>query len=245
MPGFGVRQRWADAGDFHLSGQITLWRIPEGTRLASYPTRTRSGIDVATDFAATSDLSLAAYGLLGGRIRVIDLRDGKELWTAVASKEFITALAFSPDGKTLASAAGFAESDIRLWDVATGKEIGQLEGHGSWVSSLVFWPDGKKLASSSADQTIRTWDVASRKCLDVLRGHRQEVWRLALLPDDKTLVSGGKDGTVCFWDTSVTHPHQLRITLPAENVRNWNFAPDGRSVLTLDQQGQVAQWTGP
>ncbi|MGA9451799.1 MAG: serine/threonine-protein kinase [Verrucomicrobiia bacterium] len=225
-------------------GQITLWRIPEGTRLAGYPSE-QSGIDVGTDFAATSDLSLAAYGLLGGRMRVIDLRTGKELWTAVASKEFITALAFSPDGKTLASAAGFAESDIRLWDVATGKQIGQLEGNGSWVSSLVFWPDGKKLATSSADQTIRTWDVASRKCLDVLRGHRQEVWRLALLPDDKTLVSGGKDGTVCFWDTSVTHSHQLRITLPAENVRNWNFAPDGRSVLTLDQQGQVAQWTGP
>ncbi len=119
-----------------------------------------------------------------------------------------------------------------------------LEGHSSWVSSLVFSPDGKKLTSSSADQTIRIWDVASQKCVDVLRGHRQEVWRLALLPDDKTLVSGAKDGTVCFWDTSVTHPHQSRITVPAQNVINWNFAPDGRSLLTLDGQGQVAQWSG-
>ena len=153
------------------------------------------------------------------------------------------ALAFSPDGKILASAGGIAESDIRLWDVATGKETGQLEGHGYWVGSLVFWPDGKKLASSSADQTIRIWEVASRKCLDVLRGHREEVWRLALLPDDKTLVSGAKDGTVCFWDTSVTHPRQPHITLP-ENVVNWSFASDGRSVLSLDQQGQVSQWNG-
>jgi WD40 repeat protein/serine/threonine protein kinase len=224
-------------------GQITLWRIPEGTRLASYPSE-QSGIDVGTDFAATADLSLATCGLSGGRMRVIDLRTGKELWTAVASKELITALAFSPDGKTLASAAGFAESDIRLWDVATGKQIGQLEGNGSWVSSLVFSSDGKKLISSSADETIRTWDVANQKCLDVLRGHRQEVWRLALLPDDKTLVSGAKDGTVCLWDTSVTHSHQPCITLPTENVRNWNFAPDGQSVLTLNRQGQVALWTG-
>lgn len=162
----------------------------------------------------------------------------------MAAKEFITTLAFSPDGKTLASAAGYTESDIRLWDAATGKRIGQLEGHSSWVSALVFWPDGKKLASSSADQTIRTWDMASQKSLDVLRGHRLEVWRLALLPDNKTLVSGGKDGTVCFWDTSVMQLHPPRSALPTKNVVTANFAPDGRSILTLNQKGQVMQWAG-
>ena len=226
-----------------IGGHITLWGMPDGTRMASYPSELFA-FGPQCGFAATRDLSIAACGLTGGRIRVTDLRDGKELWTAVASKGYITALAFSPDGRTLASAGGYSESDIRLWDVATGKQIGQLEGHGSYVISLMFWPDGKELASSGTDQTIRTWDVASQKCLDVLRGHRLEVWRLALLPDGKTLVSGAKDGTVCFWDTSVVHPHQPRITLPAENVVRWSFAADGRSILTLDEQGRVAQWTG-
>ena len=196
----------------------------------------QTGVGPGTLFAATPDLSLAAYVLRssgdGERIRVVDLRDGKELWSAVAAKQFVTALAFSPDGKMLASAAGYGESDIRLWDVATGKEIGRLEGHNSWVSSLVFWPDGGKLASASADQTIRIWDVASRKCLDVMRGHRDEVWRLALLPDNRTLVSGGKDGEVCLWDTSVPHPRLERITLREGNA-GWHFSrgqpghPDG------------------
>jgi eukaryotic-like serine/threonine-protein kinase len=225
-------------------GHITIWRIPEGAKLTSYPSEQRSGLAPATGFAATSDLVLAAYGTESGRVHVMNLHDGKELWSAVASKLYITALTFSPDGKTLASAAGFGESDIRLWDVATGKEIGRLEGHKGWVGSLVFWPDGRKLASSSADQTIRIWDVASRKCLDVLRGHRLEVWRLVLLPDDKTLVSGAKDGAVCLWDTSVTHPHEPRITIPAK-VLNWCFTPDSRSVVTLDDAGQVARWRGP
>jgi WD40 repeat protein len=189
-------------------------------------------------------LGLAAYGATTGQVRVIHLHDGKELWSAVASKQYVTALAFSPDSKTVASAAGFGESDIRLWDVATAKEIGRLEGHKAWVGSLVFWPDGKKLASCSADQTIRIWDVATRKCLDVLRGHRLEVWRLVLLPDDKTLVSGSKDGAVCLWDTSVTHPHQPRITVPGQ-VLNWCFATDSRSLVTLDQAGHVARWSGP
>jgi WD40 repeat protein/serine/threonine protein kinase len=227
------------------NGYLTLWRMPDGVKLASYPSDIHH-VGPATSFAATADLSLAAYATGASpeqRIAVMDLRTGTNLWTAAAAKVFITALAFSPDGKTLASAAGFAESDIRLWDVATGKETGRLAGHGSWVSSLVFSPDGKKLISSSADQTIRTWDVADQKCLDVLRGHRQEVWRLAMLPDGKTLVSGGKDGAVCFWDTSVTHHGQPRITVP-ESVVAWRFAPDSRSLLTLNRQGQVARWSG-
>ncbi len=225
-------------------GHITLWRIPEGTKLASYPNEQEFQMDAAAGFAATSDLGLAAYGTTSGQVRVVDLRDGRLLWAAVASKFILTALAFSPDGKTLASAAGFGESDIRLWDVVTGKEIGLLEGRKTWVGSLVFWPDGKRLASGSADQTIRVWDVSSRKSLDVLRGHRLEVWRLALLPDNETLVSGSKDGVVCVWDTSVTHPRSESVTWPGKII-NWHFAPDSRSVVTLDSEGKVARWSGP
>jgi WD40 repeat protein len=162
----------------------------------------------------------------------------------VAADVFITALAFSPDKKTLASAAGFSESDIRLWDVATGKETGRLKGHGTWVSSLLFSPDGKKVISGSADQTIRVWDLASQTCVDVLRGHRQEVWRLAWLPDGKTLVSGGKDGTVCLWDTSIPHPRQPCLTV-ASNILTWHFAPDGQSILILDSQGKILRRAGP
>jgi WD40 repeat protein len=223
-------------------GLINLWRVADGIKLASYPSE--QFVDfTSAGFAVTADLGLAAYGLEAGQIRVVDLRDGRAVWTSAAAKDQVRALAFSPDGKTLASAAGFTESDIRLWDVGTGREIGRLEGHNRWVGALLFWPDGQKLASASADQTIRTWDVASRKCLDVLRGHRLEVWRLALLPDNKTLVSGSKDGAVCLWDTSVTHPRRESTTLP-DDIAFWRFTPDSRSVVTLDNEGRVARWSG-
>ena len=230
-----------------INGDVSLCRVSDGTKLASFPATDLYNIFTDIGFAVTPDLGLAAfsYGQMNSqRVRVIDLRNGKELWHTAAPKQYITTLAFSPDGKMLATAAGFNESDIHLWNVATGKEIGTLAGHGGFVSSIVFWPDGKKLASSSGDKTIRIWNVPGRKCLDVLRGHRQEVRRLALMPDDKTLVSGGKDGTVCVWDTSVTHPSQPRITVP-ERVVDWCFSPDGPSVLTLDRQGQVTRWPGP
>lgn len=223
-------------------GTITLWHMPDGSKLTGYPSEQGAMGPATNAFAATPDLRLAAYGLRQKRIRVLDLRDGKELWTAEASLENIIALAFSPDGKTLASAAGFGEKDIRLWDVATGEEIGRLEGHGAFVSSLVFWPDGKRLASSSGDQTIRIWDVASQTCLDVLRGHHLEVFRLALLADGKTLVSGGKDGTVCVLDTSTLHPRQPHMTLPGR-FGAWCFAPGGQSILTVGENG-VTRWSG-
>jgi serine/threonine protein kinase/WD40 repeat protein len=234
-----------------LGEQIVLWRVSDGIKLASFPSPGDINFD-ATEFAVTRDFSLAAFP--SGppnpqRVRVMDLRNGKELWTAVASPEHVLALAFSPDGTTLASAAGYVEGDIGLWDAATGAKIGSLLGHTAWVGSLVFWPDGKKLASASADQTIRIWDVGSRECLDVMRGHRSEVWRLALLPDHKTLVSGGKDGTVCLWDASVAHARQENIILPVRVrgwtlAHGWGFAPNSRSILAMDTNGEVARWTG-
>ena len=247
LDGFGVGVVFSQDGRTLVTstaeGSITLWQIPDGTKQASHPCEQQADMAPSTGFAATSDLRLAAYSTRTGQIRVQNLRDGQELWRAVASKAYITALAFSPDGKTLASAAGFGESDIRLWDVATGKETGRLEGHQGWVGSLVFWPDGKKLASASADQTIRTWDISSRQCLDVLRGHRQEVWRLALLPDNRTLVSGCKDGTVCVWDTSITHPRPQSITW-SDRIADWRFTPDGHSVVTLNHEGRLMRSYG-
>ena len=221
---------------------IALWRVSDAARLASYPCTQPNYPYESTGFAITPDLGLAAYAS-GRGIRVLDLRSGKELWTAAVTKDRVLALTFSPDGKILASADGFDESNIYLWDAATGNEIEKLEGHRSW-GSLVFLPDGKKLASASADQKIRIWDVTSQKCLDVLQGHRLEVWRLALLPDGKTLVSGCKDGTVCFWDTSITHTRQSRAIL-SDDIVQWQFAPDSQSVLTFNKEGQLSRWSGP
>jgi WD40 repeat protein len=69
----------------------------------------------------------------------------------------VNSLSFSPDGKTLGTAAD--DKIIMLWDVAKGEEIDTLEGHQDWVNDVAFNPDGKTLASASEDGTVRVWEV--------------------------------------------------------------------------------------
>ena len=83
---------------------------------------------------------------------------------------WVVSVAFSPDGKTLAS--GSEDQTVRLWDVNTGQSLQTLAGHAKGVRAVAFSPDGKTLASGSVDETIKLWDVSSGACLKTLRSDR-------------------------------------------------------------------------
>src|SRR5262245_39491406 len=77
--------------------------------------------------------------------------------------EYVYSLAFSPDGKTLASASG--DNTIRLWEIKTGRLVNSFAEHSEPVHSVAFSPDGKTLASGSKDRTIKLWDVRAGKLI--------------------------------------------------------------------------------
>ena len=79
--------------------------------------------------------------------------------TIAAHSAAVNCVAFSPDGKVIASGGG--DGLVKFWDVATGQELFTLTGHRQYVTTLAFSADGKQLASAGWDGKVRVWDIQS------------------------------------------------------------------------------------
>ena len=141
----------------------------------------------------------------------------------------VSAVAFSPDGKTIVS--GSFDKTARLWDVASGKPIGRPMLHQDWVRSAVFSPDGRLLATGSNDKTARLWVAATGQEVGRTLEHPSCVFSVAFSPDGKTLATACQDGAARLWGTTSGRLVGQPMVHPAE-VESVAFSPDGKTVLT-------------
>jgi WD40 repeat protein len=155
-------------------------------------------------------------------------------------KGSVSSVAFSPDGKTVAS--GSLDDTIKMWNVATGQEINTLKGYSYPVISVAFSPDGKTLASGGWDDTIKIWHVATGQEINTLKGHSSSDNSVAFSPDGKTLASGGlRDKTIKIWN--VATGQEIR-TLKGHSDMVWSvaFSPDGKTVASGSSDKTIKIW---
>ncbi|MFE3851866.1 AAA family ATPase [Streptomyces griseorubiginosus] len=160
------------------------------------------------------------------------------------------ALAFSPDGRTMATA--YDSRSLQLWDItdpAHPASHGPVAGHRGYINGLAFSPDGRTLASGSADGTIRLWKVTDPVRTTALgpplTGHAGPVNVLVFSPDGRTLASGGDDDTVRLWDVAdPAHAERAGAALTGhtEAVVSLTYSRDGTRLASGGNDNTVRLW---
>jgi hypothetical protein len=153
--------------------------------------------------------------------------------------DVVCGLAFSPDGRWLASAS--YDKSIRLWDAESGAELKTLNGHSNTVMSIAFSPDGRRLASASRDKSIRLWDTESGAELKTLNGHSGTVMSIAFSPDGRRLASASHDKSIGLWDTQ---SGAVLKTLNGHSnvVASIAFSPNGRWLASASYDTSIRLW---
>jgi RNA polymerase sigma factor (sigma-70 family) len=175
---------------------IRLWDVAAGKELRHF--RDNQAIPSGGIALAPDGKTIVQGGEAPPSLVLWDAATGKAVDRFGGYARPITALALSPDGRTLATAV--RGDGVRQWDVATGKEVRRLADASVWIGLLVFSPDGRTLAQGGG--AVRLWELATGTEQCRFAGHRGPVRSGAFSPDGRKFFSGGEDTTVLIWDVT-------------------------------------------
>lgn len=220
-------------------GQVRVWDAATGTSVATIDSPPAATLGI--EFFSSQQILVAASALTQWQ--------WTEGWTAPRAladlSERVTALAFSPDSRLLATGAGVPASngEVALWDVATLKKVRPIaDAHTDLVLGLSFSPDGKWLASASADKFLKVFDVATGKMARSCEGHTGQVLAVAWKPDGKKIATGGADGAVKLWSFE-TGEQIASIGRPGRQVTGvaWVGSSDVLAASCGDKRARLIQ----
>jgi WD40 repeat protein len=247
--GFSPDGRAVAAGD--TGGTVRLWDLTThrqiGPSFAASSGVAGGDSDINAIFFSADGTTLATAGN-DGIIRLWDLDVYQEVGSPIAvtgtAVDYMHAVAFSPDGKLLATEVN---GTVRLWDVDSHRQVGKALADPSVDNTVAFSPDGRILATADADGKVRLWSVATHKQISPPIGNagNNNLISMAFSPSGAILATGDQDGKARLW--SVTTRRLIGRALTAANggkigVLTVAFSPDGRVLATGSGDGQARLW---
>jgi WD40 repeat protein/predicted Ser/Thr protein kinase len=231
----------ADGGDVgREGGSLVLWNLNRGSQqsfrgagcrydnLAIAPGGSRIAFSAADPFWDTE-----------GCILLLDCESGRA--EPIATNVQTLCLAFSPDGKWLASA--HYSGEVSFWSLPGGRLVERFAAHSGPVMPVTFSPDSSLLASGGYDQLIHLWETGTSNRRLSLQGHDGPVFSCAFSSDGQWLVSSSADATAKLWRAKkppATSQSRQRFTLPT-NTLPIGVLPDGTALLTADESARTSQ----
>jgi sugar lactone lactonase YvrE len=184
-------------------------------------------------------IAVARYG----EVELVSVETRQVVRRLAGLRGGVNALAFSADGKSLATAAGEPAlfGQATLWDAPEGKLVRTFEGHTDSLYAIAISPDGQTLATGSYDQKIKLWKIASGELLHTLSAHNGAIFDLAFRPDGKILASASGDRTVKLWNVA-TGKRVETLNQPLKEQSALAWSPDGKRLAAAGGDNRIRIW---